>query len=97
MFWYASASFVLLLDSLISRLSPGRQDSALMRPGRLDRILYVGPPDLVGRKDILRIQTHKMSVDSEVDLEHLAQVVRVIQPHCPGSIALTSNCGSHVD
>lgn len=50
-----------------------------MRPGRLDRILYVGPPDLAARKDILRIQTSKMSVDSAVDLEYLAQVVRVLK------------------
>ncbi len=47
-----------------------------MRPGRLDRILYVGPPDLDARRAILRIRTAKMSVDPALDGEPLAQMVR---------------------
>ena len=47
-----------------------------MRPGRLDRILYVGPPDLEGRIEILRIRTQKMSVEPDLDLEKIAQMVR---------------------
>jgi AAA family ATPase len=47
-----------------------------MRPGRLDRILYVGPPDLEGRKEILRIRTSKMSVDPLLDVDELAVLVR---------------------
>ena len=46
-----------------------------MRPGRLDRILYVGPPDLQGRMDILRIRTSQMAVDPELSLEELARLV----------------------
>ncbi|EIW59744.1 AAA family ATPase [Trametes versicolor FP-101664 SS1] len=49
-------------------------DSALMRPGRLDRILYVGPPDLEGRVEILRIRTQKMSVEEGLDLEQIARM-----------------------
>ncbi len=64
---------------LISIPSSG-QDSALMRPGRLDRILYVGPPDFAGRIDILRIRTHKMSVDPSLDLAELAALVRQTLP-----------------
>ncbi|KAJ3572904.1 hypothetical protein NP233_g2773 [Leucocoprinus birnbaumii] len=48
-------------------------DSALMRPGRLDRILYVGPPDKTSREEILRIKTKSMSVDSNLDLTKLAE------------------------
>lgn len=43
-----------------------------MRPGRLDTILYVGPPDLDARRQILRIKTGKMSVSDEVDMDELA-------------------------
>ena len=51
-----------------------------MRPGRLDRILYVGPPDLEGRIEILRIRTRKMSVEAGLDLEQVAKLVRRSSP-----------------
>ncbi|KAI0286546.1 AAA family ATPase [Russula brevipes] len=57
---------------------PEALDPALMRPGRLDRILYVGPPDFVGRVDIFRIRTRNMAVEPALDLDALA--------------ALTSGC-----
>jgi len=47
-------------------------DPALMRPGRLDTILYVGPPDLPARREILQIRTKRMVVAPDVDLEQLA-------------------------
>ncbi|CAE6457963.1 unnamed protein product [Rhizoctonia solani] len=54
---------------------PDVLDSALMRPGRLDKLLYVGPPDRAGRKEILAIRTRRMSVDPELDLDVLAELV----------------------
>lgn len=51
-----------------------------MRPGRLDRILYVGPPDLATRRDIFRIRLSKMSVGS-VDLDKLASLVSIKKNH----------------
>jgi SpoVK/Ycf46/Vps4 family AAA+-type ATPase len=50
-------------------------DSALLRPGRIDRILYVGLPGLQSRIDILRIQSRKMSIAKDVDIEELAAQV----------------------
>lgn len=47
-------------------------DSALMRPGRLDRLIYVSPPDLEARRQILLIQFAKMAIDDDVDLDALA-------------------------
>ncbi|RHY18012.1 hypothetical protein DYB36_008023 [Aphanomyces astaci] len=52
---------------------PDLIDSALMRPGRIDRVLYVGPPDQVARAEILRIHTRKMPLASDVSMEELAQ------------------------
>ncbi|KAF9285421.1 spermatogenesis associated protein 5 [Mortierella alpina] len=54
---------------------PDIMDPALMRPGRIDRILYVSPPDLASRREILRLQIHtkKMACDPDVDVEMLAQ------------------------
>ena len=46
-----------------------------MRPGRLDRIIYVGPPGHAGRVEILTIKTRKMSVDPEFDPDEIAAIV----------------------
>ncbi|KWU41498.1 AAA-domain-containing protein, partial [Rhodotorula sp. JG-1b] len=50
-------------------------DPALMRPGRLDRILYVSPPDLEARKHIFRITFAKMAVNEDVNVDELAELV----------------------
>ncbi|OGM40391.1 AAA family ATPase [Aspergillus bombycis] len=47
-------------------------DPALMRPGRLDNILYIGPPDFEARKEILNIWCRKSVVHPNVSLEELA-------------------------
>lgn len=49
------------------------QDDALLRPGRIDRILYVGPPDIDSRKEIFKIQLKKMTCDGDVDIEEISQ------------------------
>jgi len=46
-----------------------------MRPGRLDRLVYVGPPDLRGREEILRIRLSKMSVDPAINISEIALLV----------------------
>ncbi|PNY18077.1 cell division control protein 48 b-like, partial [Trifolium pratense] len=48
-------------------------DAALMRPGRFDMILYVPPPDLEGRLEILNVHTRRMKLQSDVDLRKLAE------------------------
>ena len=50
-------------------------DSALLRPGRIDRILYVGPPDQATRKEIFQIEFRRMSVAKDVDVNELAAQV----------------------
>ncbi|KAJ7095978.1 AAA family ATPase [Mycena belliarum] len=53
---------------------PDAIDSALMRPGRLDRILYVGPPDQHGREEILRIRMRSMTTAPDVDVAEIARM-----------------------
>jgi AAA family ATPase len=48
-------------------------DSALLRPGRIDRILYVSPPDEASRIKIMQIQTKKMPLNPDVDFNSLNQ------------------------
>jgi transitional endoplasmic reticulum ATPase len=52
---------------------PNLIDPALMRPGRLDELIYVGVPDAPGRERILKIQTAKMPLAKDVDLASIAE------------------------
>lgn len=52
---------------------PSLIDPALLRPGRFDELIYVGPPDTAGRRRILAIHTSDMPLADDVDLESLAQ------------------------
>ncbi|ODN02917.1 Spermatogenesis-associated protein 5 [Orchesella cincta] len=52
---------------------PDRIDQALLRPGRLDRIIYVPLPDANTRREILKIRFKKMPIDSKVDIDELVQ------------------------
>ena len=47
-------------------------DPALLRPGRFDRLVFIGPPDLEARKEILRIHTKDRPLEKDVDLDKLA-------------------------
>lgn len=47
-------------------------DPALLRPGRFDRLVYIPPPDLAARKEILRIHTKGKPLADDVDLDKLA-------------------------
>lgn len=51
---------------------PNLIDPALLRPGRFDELVYVGVPDQAGRERILRIQTERMPLASDVDLADIA-------------------------
>ncbi len=51
---------------------PNLLDPALLRPGRLDELIYVSIPDEPGRLKILSVHTDKMPLASDVDLDALA-------------------------
>ncbi|KAG0302503.1 hypothetical protein BGZ98_007441 [Dissophora globulifera] len=48
-------------------------DKALLRPGRFDRVVYVPPPDMEARRQILSIYTRDIPLDTDVDLDSIAQ------------------------
>ncbi|MEY3775240.1 MAG: hypothetical protein RLZZ129_2020, partial [Verrucomicrobiota bacterium] len=52
---------------------PDVLDSALLRPGRFDRQIYVDLPDLAGREQILRVHARKISLADTVDLSVIAR------------------------
>ncbi|EWM14356.1 ATPase, partial [Kutzneria sp. 744] len=51
---------------------PELLDPALLRPGRLERVIYVPPPDADARAEILRSSSRNMPLAADVDLAALA-------------------------
>ncbi|MEM0282599.1 MAG: AAA family ATPase, partial [Desulfurococcaceae archaeon] len=49
-------------------------DPAILRPGRLDRIIEIPLPDKKGRVEILKIHTRKIKIMGEVDYELLSEL-----------------------
>ena len=48
-------------------------DPALLRPGRFDRQVYVGRPDMKGREEILKVHARKKPLGEDVDLKEVAR------------------------
>ena len=48
-------------------------DQAIMRPGRFDRKVYVGRPDVKGREEILKVHAANKALGDDVDLHQIAQ------------------------
>lgn len=63
---------------------PDTLDPALMRPGRLDRKVEFGLPDLEGRSHIFKIHARSMSVERDIRFELLARL-------CPNSTGMSNN------
>ncbi|WP_418590119.1 ATP-dependent zinc metalloprotease FtsH [Ruminococcus sp.] len=63
-------------DSVIVMAATNRRDildPALLRPGRFDRQILVGYPDVKGREAILKVQTRNKPLAPDVDLETIAK------------------------
>ena len=52
---------------------PDVLDSALLRPGRFDRQVYIDLPDLVGREQILKVHARKLPLGDDVNLGTVAR------------------------
>src|SRR3954447_10021603 len=59
---------VIAASNLLEKL-----DAALLRPGRFDRQVFVSPPDVTGRADVLRVHTRTKPLSPEVDLDMIAR------------------------
>ncbi|MDX1892409.1 AAA family ATPase [Mycolicibacterium sp. 050158] len=51
---------------------PDLIDPALLRPGRLEKLVFVEPPDAAARRDILRTSGKSIPLSAEVNLDELA-------------------------
>ena len=52
---------------------PDVLDPALLRPGRFDRRVIVGRPDVRGREEVLQVHARKVPLDADVDLRVMAR------------------------
>ena len=52
---------------------PDILDPALLRPGRFDKLIFVGPPDEKARLEILKIHTRNMPLAKDVSIEEIAK------------------------
>ena len=63
-------------EGVIVMAATNRQDvldPALLRPGRFDRQIYVGLPDIKGREEVLKVHARKKPLGDDVSLREVAQ------------------------
>uniref|UniRef100_A0A8C2D037 AFG3-like AAA ATPase 2 n=1 Tax=Cyprinus carpio TaxID=7962 RepID=A0A8C2D037_CYPCA len=64
---------------------PDILDPALMRPGRFDRQIYIGPPDIKGRASIFKVHLRPLKLEAELDKESLARKMAALTPGFSGA------------
>ncbi|XP_048825361.1 AFG3-like protein 1 [Brienomyrus brachyistius] len=64
---------------------PDILDPALMRPGRFDRQIYIGPPDIKGRASIFKVHLRPLKVDTSIDKDGLARKLAALSPGFTGA------------
>ncbi|MCI4379505.1 hypothetical protein PGIGA_G00229150 [Pangasianodon gigas] len=60
-------------------------DPALLRPGRFDRHIYIGPPDIKGRASIFKVHMRPLKLDSSLTSDHLARKLAALTPGFTGA------------
>ncbi|KAG7522155.1 AFG3 2 isoform X2 [Solea senegalensis] len=64
---------------------PDILDPALMRPGRFDRQIYIGPPDIKGRASIFKVHLRPLKLDVNLDKDTLAKKMAALTPGFSGA------------
>lgn len=64
---------------------PDILDPALLRPGRFDRQIYIGPPDIKGRASIFKVHLRPLKLDVSIDRENLARKLASLTPGFSGA------------
>lgn len=64
---------------------PDILDPALMRPGRFDRQIFIGPPDIKGRASIFKVHLKPLKLDENIDNNALARKLAARTPGFTGA------------
>ncbi|XP_042320363.1 AFG3-like protein 2 [Sceloporus undulatus] len=63
---------------------PDILDPALMRPGRFDRQIFIGPPDIKGRASIFKVHLRPLKLDASLNRDNLARKLASLTPGFSG-------------
>ncbi|XP_029283551.1 mitochondrial inner membrane m-AAA protease component AFG3L2 isoform X2 [Cottoperca gobio] len=64
---------------------PDILDPALMRPGRFDRQIYIGPPDIKGRASIFKVHLRPLKLAMDLDRDTLSKKMAALTPGFSGA------------
>ncbi|XP_062923124.1 AFG3-like protein 2 [Mobula hypostoma] len=64
---------------------PDILDPALMRPGRFDRQIYIGPPDIKGRASIFKVHLSPLKMNPSISKDSLARKLAALTPGFTGA------------
>ncbi|XP_042336744.1 AFG3-like protein 1 isoform X2 [Sceloporus undulatus] len=64
---------------------PDVLDPALMRPGRFDRQIYIGPPDIKGRASIFKVHLRPLRLEIDISRDSLARKMAARTPGFTGA------------
>ncbi|XP_051884514.1 AFG3-like protein 2 isoform X2 [Pristis pectinata] len=64
---------------------PDILDPALMRPGRFDRQIYIGPPDIKGRASIFKVHLSPLKMNPGISKDSLARKLAALTPGFTGA------------
>jgi len=62
---------------------PDLIDAAFLRPGRIDRLVYVAPPDAAARAAVLRIHLARVACAPDVQAQRRPATAAIHAPPCP--------------
>uniref|UniRef100_A0A0B8RSM2 AFG3-like protein 2 n=1 Tax=Philothamnus irregularis TaxID=1899461 RepID=A0A0B8RSM2_9SAUR len=64
---------------------PDILDPALLRPGRFDRQIFIGPPDIKGRASIFKVHLRPLKLDTNLNKDNLARKLASLTPGFSGA------------
>ncbi|XP_034285317.1 AFG3-like protein 2 [Pantherophis guttatus] len=64
---------------------PDILDPALLRPGRFDRQIFIGPPDIKGRASIFKVHLRPLKLDINLNKDNLARKLASLTPGFSGA------------
>ncbi|KAM8946770.1 mitochondrial inner membrane m-AAA protease component AFG3L1-like [Pelodytes ibericus] len=64
---------------------PDILDPALMRPGRFDRQIYIGPPDIKGRASIFKVHLRPLKLSDSLSKDNLSRKLAALTPGFTGA------------